>query len=45
MFEIESGKIRRMEAMLERAAHGMGSGWSTSDDAMSERARDITGVN
>jgi hypothetical protein len=45
MFKIESQKIRRMEAILERAAHGMGSGWSTSDEAMSNRARDVTGVN
>jgi hypothetical protein len=45
MFKIDDGKIRRIEAILERAPYGMGSGWSTWDDAMSDRARDVTGVN
>jgi hypothetical protein len=44
MFKLETGKIRRIEAILERAPYGMGSGWSTWDEAMSDRARDITGV-
>jgi hypothetical protein len=39
MFRIEKGKIRRIEAILERAPYGMGSGWSTWEDAMSDRAR------
>ena len=44
MFKLERGKIRRIEAILERAPYGMGSGWSTWDEAMSDRARDVTGV-
>lgn len=39
MFKIEKGKIRRIEAILDRAPYGMGSGWSSWDDAMSDRAR------
>jgi hypothetical protein len=37
MFRIEKGKIRRIEAILERAPYGMASGWSTWEDAMSDR--------
>jgi hypothetical protein len=44
MFKLERGKIRRIEAILERAPYGMGSGWSTWDEAMSDKARDVTGV-
>lgn len=44
MFKLEGGKIRRIEAILERAPYGMGSGWSTWDEAMSDQARDVTGV-
>jgi hypothetical protein len=39
MFKIDKGKIRRIEAILERAPYGMGSGWSSWEDAMSDRAR------
>jgi hypothetical protein len=39
MFKIENSKIRRIEAILERAPYGMGSGWSSWEDAMSDRAR------
>jgi hypothetical protein len=39
LFKIEMGKIRRIEAILERAPYGMGSGWSSWEDAMSDRAR------
>jgi hypothetical protein len=39
MFKIEKGKIRRIEAVLERAPYGMGSGWSSWDDQMSDKAR------
>ncbi len=44
MFKIEKGKIHRIEAILERAPYGMDSGWSSWDEAMSDRARDVTGV-
>lgn len=39
MFRIEKGKIRRIEAILDRAPYGMGSGWSSWDDQMSDKAR------
>ena len=42
MFRIEKGKIRRIEAILERAPYGMGSAWSTWEEAMSSAARDVT---
>jgi hypothetical protein len=41
IFKIERGKIRRIEAVLEHSAYGMTSGWSSWEDAMSDRARDI----
>jgi len=44
MLKIEEGKIRRIEAILDRAPYGMGSGWSGPDDVMSDRARDVTGI-
>jgi len=44
MFKLEKGQIRRIEAILERAPYGMDSGWSTWEEAMSDRARDVTGV-
>jgi hypothetical protein len=39
MFKIETGKIRRIEAILEQVPYGMGSGWSSWEDQMSSRAR------
>src|SRR5437763_1820114 len=45
MFRLEKGKIRRIEAILDRAPYGMGSGWSRPEDAMSDRARNVTGVH
>ena len=44
MFKLERGKIRRIEAILERSPYGMDSGWSGRDDGLSDRARDVTGV-
>jgi len=41
MFRLENGKIRRIEAVLDRAPYGMLSGWSNWEDGMSSRARDI----
>ncbi len=39
MFKLEKGKIRRIEAILERAPYGMGSGWSNWEDQLSDKAR------
>ena len=42
MFKVEKGKIRQIEAILERAPYGMNSGWSGYEDGMSSAARDVT---
>jgi hypothetical protein len=42
LFRIEKGEIRRIEATLERVPYGMTSGWSSWEDGMSDRARDVT---
>ena len=44
MFKLEKGKIHRIEAILERSPYGMDSGWSSREDGLSDRARDVTGV-
>jgi hypothetical protein len=41
MFKLENGKIRRIEAIMDRAPYGMNSGWSTWEDGRSTRAREI----
>jgi hypothetical protein len=42
MFRIEKGKIRQIEAVLDRVPYGMTSGWSSWEDGMSDRAQDVT---
>jgi hypothetical protein len=42
MFKVENGKLRQIEAVLARAPYGMTSGWSSWEDGMSDRARDVT---
>jgi hypothetical protein len=42
MFRIEKGKIRQIEAVLQRAPYGMNSGWSGWEDGLSSGARDVT---
>jgi len=44
MFKLERGRIHRIEAILERSPYGMDSGWSSREDGLSDRARDVTGV-
>jgi len=39
MFKIEKGKIRLVEAILDRAPYGMNSGWSSWEDGLSSRPR------
>jgi hypothetical protein len=41
LFKVEKGKLRQIEAVLDRAPYGMNSGWSNWEDGMSSRARDI----
>jgi hypothetical protein len=42
LFKVENGRLRQIEAVLERAPYGMNSGWSSYEDGMSDRARDVT---
>lgn len=42
MFKLENGKIRQIEALLDHSAYGMTSGWSTWEEGMTDRARDVT---
>jgi hypothetical protein len=42
LFKIDNGLILRIEATLERVPYGMTSGWSSWEDGMSDRARDVT---
>jgi hypothetical protein len=44
LFRIENGKIRRIEAVLDRVPYGMISGWSSWEDGMSDRAQDVSRV-
>jgi hypothetical protein len=41
LFRIEKGKIRQIEAIMERVPYGMNSGWSNWEDGMSDRGRDV----
>jgi hypothetical protein len=41
MFKVEDGKIHRIEAVLDRAPYGMTSGWSSWEEGMTDRARDV----
>lgn len=42
IFKIENGKIRQIEAILQRSPYGMLSGWSSWEDGMSDRIQDVT---
>jgi hypothetical protein len=42
LFKVEKGQLRQIEAALERVPYGMTSGWSSWEDGMSSRARDVT---
>ena len=39
---VEDGKLRQIEAVLDRVPYGMNSGWSSWEDGMSDRAQDVT---
>ena len=41
LFKIEKGKIRRIEAVLQRCPYGMNSGWSTYEQGLSEQIQII----
>lgn len=42
IFKIEKGRIRKIEAFLQRSPYGMNSGWSTWSQGMSDAMRDVT---
>jgi hypothetical protein len=42
LFKVENGKLHQIEAIMDRAPYGMTSGWSTWEDGMTDRARDVT---
>lgn len=37
LFKVEKGKMRRIEAILQRCPYGMNSGWSTYEDGWSDK--------
>jgi hypothetical protein len=41
LFRVEKSKIHRIEAVLTQSPYGQQSGWSTYDESMSDKARDI----
>jgi hypothetical protein len=41
LFKVEKGKIRRIEAVLQRCPYGMNSGWSTYEKGLSEEIQNI----
>jgi len=43
MFKVENGKLHQIEAVLQRSPYRMTSGWSSWEDGMTDRARDVTG--
>jgi hypothetical protein len=40
-FQIRKGLIHQIQATMERVPYGMNSGWSSWEDGMSSRARDV----
>ncbi len=41
-FRLEHGKIRQIQAIMERVPYGMNSGWSTWEEGMSSEGRDAS---
>ena len=41
LFKVEKGKIRRIEAVLQRCPYGMNSGWSSYEQGMSDQIQFI----
>jgi hypothetical protein len=42
LFKVESSKLRKIEAILQRSPYGMNSGWSSWEQGRSDAARDVT---
>jgi hypothetical protein len=41
LFKVEKGKIRRIEAVLQRCPYGMNAGWSSYEQGMSDQIQYI----
>ncbi len=41
-FQIRKGEIHQIQAIMERVPYGMNSGWSSWEEGLSSRARDVT---
>ena len=42
LFKVQGGQIHRIQAILQRSPYGMNSGWSTWEQGLSDKARDVT---
>jgi hypothetical protein len=42
LFKVEKNLIRRIEAILHESPYGMNSGWSTWEEGLSDRGRDVS---
>ena len=42
LFKVQDGQLHKIEAILQRSPYGMNSGWSTWEEGLSDRARDIS---
>jgi hypothetical protein len=41
LFEIRKGQLRQIQAIMERSPYGMNAGWSSWEDGLSSRGRDV----
>ena len=41
LFEIRKGQLHQIQAIMERSPYGMNAGWSSWEDALSDRGRDV----
>jgi len=42
LFQLRKGQIHQIEAIMERSPYGMNAGWSSWEDGLSDRGRDVT---
>jgi hypothetical protein len=41
LFQIQKGKLHQIQAIMERSPYGMNAGWSSWEDGLSSRGRDV----
>jgi len=41
LFEIRKGQLHQIQAIMERSPYGMNAGWSSWEDGLSDRGRDV----